>query len=368
MKSNASLSQLRDNILILVGIGLLLTLARNAADIVVPFLLSLFITIIAVSPVNWLKGKGLPSLMAVGLVIVAVVIVLFITVLMLGSSVEQFNQALPGYQTRLNELNVEIANWLALQGIDIRQTQILNAIDPGALMNFASTMVIGFGNVLSNAVLIILTVTFMLMEASSFPRKLSMMAGKQGDQSIQRITEILDSTKQYTAIKAVVSLFTGFLIWFLLMLVGLDFAVLWGFLAFVLNFVPNIGSLLAAIPAVLLSLLQMEPMMSLVVIAIYLVVNMVMANLIEPAIMGQHVGLSTLSVFLSLIFWGWLFGPVGMLLSVPLTMVVKFAADSNPQTRWFAILLGKAPPPPESVCTDGPVENLIIEGSRDGKK
>lgn len=126
------------------------------------------------------------------------------------------------------------------------------------------------------------------------------------------------------------------------------------------------GKGLHSLVAVLLFLLQMEPMM-LVVIAIYLAVNTVMGNLIEPAIMGQHVGLSTLSVFLSLIFWGWLFGPVGMLLSVPLTMVVKFAADSNPQTRWFAILLGNASSP-ESVCTDGPVENLIIEGSRDGEK
>ena len=351
MKSNATLAQLRDSILILAGIAMLLTWAHDASDIVVPFLLSLFISIIAVSPVNWLRKKGLPTLWAVGIVIVVVALLLAVITLMLGSTVEQFNLALPGYQARLNSLSVELANWLALQGIDIRQTQILKAINPGALMNFVNTIVLGFGSVLSNAALIILTVIFMLMEASSFPRKLSMMAGKQGGQSLQRIAEIMDSTRRYTVIKALISLVTGFLIWFLLMFVGLDFAVLWGFLAFVLNFVPNIGSLLAAIPAVLLSLLQMEPVMALVVIAIYLAVNAIMGNLIEPAVMGQQVGLSTLSVFLSLIFWGWLFGPVGMLLSVPLTMVVKFAAHNNPHTQWFAILLGHAPPP-ESACPD----------------
>ncbi|NOR80535.1 MAG: AI-2E family transporter [Methyloprofundus sp.] len=345
MKSDASLSQLRDIILILAGMTLLLTWVRGASDIVVPFLLALFISIITVSPVNWLKGKGLSSLLAVGLVIIVVILLLFFIVLMLGSTVEQFNQALPGYQARLNNLNIEIENWLALQGIDIRQTQILKAIDPGALMNFVNKMVIGFGNVLSNAVLIILTVIFMLMEAASFPRKLSMMAGKQGDQALQRIAEMLNSTKRYIAIKAAISLLTGIIIWFLLMLVGLDFAVLWGFLAFVLNFVPTIGSLLAAIPAVLLSLLQLDPVMILAVIAIYITVNAVIGNLIEPTIMGQQVGLSTLSVFLSLVFWGWLFGPVGMLLSVPLTMVVKFMAYNNPQTQWFAILLGPAPEP-----------------------
>ena len=114
-----------------------------------------------------------------------------------------------------------------------------------------------------------------------------------------------------------------------------------------LNFVPNIGSIVAAVPAVLLAMLQLDPAMVLVVIAIYVVVNVVIGNVVEPMLMGQRVGLSTLTVFLSLVFWGWMFGAVGMLLSVPLSMVVKFAVQSSPTTRWIAVLLSRAPEPVE---------------------
>ena len=137
---------------------------------------------------------------------------------------------------------------------------------------------------------------------------------------------------------------TGVLIWIGLELVGLDFAPIWGFIAFLLNFVPNIGSILAAVPGVLLALLQLDPTGVMIVIGIYVAVNMVVGNIIEPTIMGQRVGLSVLAVFLSLVFWGWMFGPVGMLLSVPLSMAVKFTAQANPQTRWLAVLLSHAPP------------------------
>ena len=123
-------------------------------------------------------------------------------------------------------------------------------------------------------------------------------------------------------------------------MIGLDFAILWGFLAFALNFIPNIGSIIAAVPAVLLSLVQLGTTETLGVILLYLTVNTLIGNFLEPRYMGQRVGLSTLVVFLSLVFWGWLLGLVGMLLSVPLTMTVKFASQASDETRWLGILLG----------------------------
>jgi predicted PurR-regulated permease PerM len=169
------------------------------------------------------------------------------------------------------------------------------------------------------------------------------MEGERGGEILAELGKVIDSTKDYIAMKALTSLATGILVGVGLAVVGLDFAVLWGFLAFALNFIPNIGSVLAAVPAVLLSLVQFGPAKTLIVIAIFLVANTLIGSVIEPGLMGRRVGLSTLVVFMSLVFWGWLLGPAGMLLSVPLTMVIKFAAQSGEQTRWFAVLLAPAP-------------------------
>jgi predicted PurR-regulated permease PerM len=183
----------------------------------------------------------------------------------------------------------------------------------------------------------------MLVEASGYPRKLAAMADQGGSSTLQQIAHIVQGINRYASVKALVSLATGLLIWLGLELVGLDFAPLWGLVAFLLNFIPNIGSLLAAIPAVLLAFLTLDLTSVMLIIGIYLLANSLVGGFLEPMVMGQSVGLSVLTVFLSLLFWGWMFGAVGMLLSVPLTMILKSAAESGPQTRWLAILLSPAP-------------------------
>jgi predicted PurR-regulated permease PerM len=143
-------------------------------------------------------------------------------------------------------------------------------------------------------------------------------------------------------IKTWTSMLTGVLVSLWLWLLGVDHAQLWGVMAFLLNYVPNIGSFIAAVPAVLLALVQLGPGSALLAALGYLVVNIIIGNVIEPRFMGKGLGLSTLVVFLSLVFWGWVLGPVGMLLSVPLTITVKLALDSKPETRWLGVLLGPA--------------------------
>ncbi|HCD13844.1 AI-2E family transporter, partial [Shewanella sp.] len=149
----------------------------------------------------------------------------------------------------------------------------------------------------------------------------------------------LQSVNQYMVIKTLVSLATGVIVGVGLALMGVDYALLWGVVAFLFNYIPNIGSIIAAIPAVLLAFVQLGTAGAGAVAALYLATNMVMGNLIEPRFMGRGLGLSTLVVFLSLIFWGWLLGSVGMLLSVPLTMIVKIALESSQSGSWLAILL-----------------------------
>ena len=164
--------------------------------------------------------------------------------------------------------------------------------------------------------------------------------------------------KQYLVIKTLVSLVTGILVAVWLAILGVNFPLLWGLLAFLLNYIPNIGSILAAIPASLLALVQISLGAALLVVLGFLVINVVMGNVIEPRWTGRGVGLSPLVVFFSLIFWGWVLGPMGLILSVPLTVTVKIALESSEETRWVAVLLGPENVPRESEAVSEPIASV----------
>jgi predicted PurR-regulated permease PerM len=150
----------------------------------------------------------------------------------------------------------------------------------------------------------------------------------------------VDDIKRYMVIKTLISLTTGVLIWILLSILGVDFPVLWGFLAFLMHYVPNIGFIIAAVPAVLLTLIQLGAGTAALAATGYLAIDLLLGNVFETKLMGRRLGLSTLVVFLSLVFWGSLLGLIGMVLSVPFTMALKFACENNESTRWIAVLLG----------------------------
>lgn len=320
---------------------------REAKEILVPFLLAAFIAIIATPPMFWLQRHRLPSALAITTVILAVVIVMMLLGVLIGSSVNDFSREIPNYRAQLQEKIVTPISWLNSFGIQLTKQDIYSYIDPGEAMQWASRILTGLGGALSNAFLILLTVIFMLAEAASFPSKLSVIFG--GQDRLTRFQHFLDNVQTYVGIKTVTSLVTGILVSVWLAIIGVDYPLLWGVLAFVFNFVPTIGSIIAAIPAVLLALIQLGGGSALLAVCGYAVVNVVIGNGIEPKYMGRGLGLSTLVVFLSLIFWGWVLGPIGMLLSVPLTMTAKIALDSREDTRWIAVLLG-----PENAIKDLP--------------
>ena len=187
--------------------------------------------------------------------------------------------------------------------------------------------------------MIALTTIFILLEASGFHKKLFAMAGAAAEKSRSNFDRIVNDVRHYLILKTWMCLLTGVLTGVFLYFMGLDYPFLWGTLAFLLNYIPNIGSIIAAVPTVLLGLVQFGWEGAVGIIVGYLVINGLVGNFLEPKIFGQGLGLSTLVIFLGLIFWGWILGPVGMVLSAPLTMVVKIAAESQPDTRWIAILL-----------------------------
>ncbi len=315
---------------------------KSAQAILVPFLLSVFIAIVSGPLLFWLKRKGIPTGLALLLVIGGMLGIGVMLGALVGTSINDFSHSLPLYQEHLQKKTVALTAFLAKYGVELSDQALIDYVDPGAAMNLASKMLTGLGNVLSNAFLILLTVIFILLEAASFPGKLHAAFGPAG--TVKKFDTFISNVNRYMVIKTWVSLGTGALVAVWLAVLGVDYPVLWGVLAFLFNYVPNIGSIIAAVPAVLLALIQLGTTQALLAGAGYIVFNLVIGNVIEPRFMGRGLGLSTLVVFLSLIFWGWILGPVGMLLSIPLTMTLKIALSSNEETKWLGILLGSDPP------------------------
>lgn len=312
---------------------------REARELLVPFLLSAFIAIIAAPPLFYLKRKKLPSGIALALVIGLVVIAAIMMGVLVGSSIDDFSAQLPIYQERLNTQTTALLAWLGEMGIAIPKQTAAKLFDPAKAMQMAAVGLSSLGGLLTNTFLILLTVIFILLEAASFPTKLGAIL-QNPDSGLSRFQTFLDHINNYMAIKTATSVLTGILVFLWLWAVGVDYPVLWGMLAFLLNFVPNIGSILASVPALLLALIQLGTTGALWSLLGYALINVVVGNVIEPRFMGRGLGLSTLVVFISLVFWGWILGPVGMFLSVPLTMMIKISLDSSDETRWIAILLG----------------------------
>ena len=212
-------------------------------------------------------------------------------------------------------------------------------IDPGWAMGLAATLLNSLKDVLTNTFLIFFTMIFILLEASSGQIKFEAAFGRS-ERSLDSPRMFLQNLGRYLGIKTIVSMATGLCAGVLTWSIGVDFPLLWAMLAFLLNYVPTIGSIIAAVPAVLLALVQLGPGEAGATAVGFIAINIVFGNFLEPRLMGYGVGISPLVVFVGLVFWGWVFGPVGMLLSVLLTMTLKLALESDERTRWVAVLIG----------------------------
>jgi AI-2 transport protein TqsA len=313
---------------------------RAAESIMVTFLLSGFFAIICAPPFLLMQKKGLPAWLSLVAVVIFISLFQILLISIIGSSAKAFSSDLPLYQEKLRSTLSHLITTLGSWGVEIPQERLMDTFDPSSIFKTAISALGSLGAVLSNSFLIILTVIFMLFESLSLPNKLHKAFGEESSQ-MRHIQRFLDTVKTYMTIKAVISLATGAMIYLGLLIIGVDYPLLWAVLAFFLNFVPNIGSIIAAVPTVLLAMIQLGPLSAMFTALLYVAANMVMGNMIEPRFLGKGLGLSTLIVFLSLVFWGWVFGPVGMFLSVPLTMLLKIAFESTEETQWIAIMMGE---------------------------
>ena len=312
---------------------------KAAAPIATLLLISVFFATVAAPGVLWLKGKGIPSGIATLLVVLAVIGVLSGLGVVLGTSINGFVRALPGYREQLNDEMTAAIAWFSSHGVDLSLLKLTQLADPGSIMQVASNIFTAIGGMLGNSVLILLIIVFILLEVPGLEAKIN--AAFPGARSaMDRMNLIATNVFHYLGLKTLVSMLTGLAAGLLVAAVGVDFPLLWGLLAFLLNYIPTFGSIIAAIPPALLALVQFGGGAALVVAIGYLVINFLVGNLLEPRLMGKSMGLSTLVVFLSLLAWGYILGTAGMFFAVPLTMACKIALESDPETRWIAILMG----------------------------
>jgi len=317
---------------------------KVAASMVTLLLISLFIALTSAPAVLLLQRKRVPPVLAALIVLLVVVSILSAFGAVLGTTTNSFVRALPGYRAQVNDELAASLTWMNERGLDLSALNLMDTLEPGSIMSIAGNIFTAIGGLLGNSLVIILVVVFILLEVPGFAAKFR-AAFPHSENTMQQMGRIANNVVNYLGLKTLVSAFTGLLAGGLVAVVGVDFALLWGLLAFLLNYIPTFGSIIAALPPVMLALVQFGVGPAAAVGIGYLVINFVMGSVIEPRIMGRSMGLSTLVVFLSLLAWGWVLGTAGMFFAVPLTMALKIGLETDPDTRWLAVLMGPEPKP-----------------------
>jgi predicted PurR-regulated permease PerM len=310
------------------------------AWLVCPALLALII-VIAISPVqSWLRRRGWPGWLTTLVLVVLVVGLLVLFAVVLVVSIARLATLLPQYADRADELLRSLAGSLEQFGVEPGQLQeAVGSIDPAKLVALIGAFLAGLSGAVSGLVFLLCLLLFLSVEAGGMDRRLAAVAADRP--SLERaLRSFAEGTRTYLVVTTVFGLIVGVLDAAALAIIGVPLPVLWGVLSFITNYVPNVGFVIGLVPPALLALLTGGVPDMLLVIGVYCVLNFVIQSLIQPRFVGDSVGLAMTTTFLALIFWAWLLGPLGALLAIPLTLLVKaLLVDVDPTARW-AIALG----------------------------
>ena len=324
---------------------------REASEILLPFLSALFIAVVSLPVMAWLQGNRVPTWLAVMLTVLAAAGVVSVLGVVVGQSVGEFAQVVADsqYNERFEELANRLRLWAEDLNLPFADRTPLELVNPSAVVNLLGGTLGALAGLLQDAFLVLLAVIFILVEAAGFRSKLRVAFGDRGA-NLERLGQMAHQVQKYLAVKTVVSLGTGFLAFAWVWILGIDFPLMWGLVAFLFNYIPNIGSIVAAVGPSVLALVQVDLGRALVVASGYVALNIVFGNILEPTLLGRKLGMSVLVVFLSLVFWGWVWGPMGLLLAVPITMTFKIAFENTDDLRWISVLLDAKPRAREAVA------------------
>jgi predicted PurR-regulated permease PerM len=344
MLAQKPISGIVTSVVVLAGLSIVLLALREANAVLSPILLAVLLAVSTMPTVNWFIKIGAPDWLALVLTIILNIIVILVIVWLIANSVRNFADSLPEYQARMAEIDEWLTTTLSRVGVDADELASGQIVDPAGVVDLASQLLDGVAASLSNWGLILVSVIFILMEGLALPRKLRHLAS-ENDPAVQRVDRFAGKIRQYMQINVGAGVVAALLNFILLLIVGVEFAVLWALLSFFLSFVPNVGFVLSFIPPAIMALLQFGPLQAGIVIAGYYVVNILVDSVIKPRYIQTELDLSPAVTFFSLLVWGWVLGPIGAILSIPMTMFVQALLESREQTRWMAYLLGDGQDP-----------------------
>ncbi len=340
----------RGLIVLLSFAGAVVTVAglRSSADILGPVFLALMLAI-AVSPLQgWAGRRGIPRWLAVVVSLVGVYLIILLLAVALAVSVARLATLLPTYQDAFTELVDRVQAALADLGVGHPQIRaVLDRLDVGATFGVLQGFLTGLVGVFSDLLFILVLLFFMVIDAAGIPDR-AQAASTTRPHIMSALSAFIRGTQRYLIVSTIFGLIVAVIDVGALYLLGIPLPVLWGLLAFITNYIPNIGFVIGVIPPALLGLLEGGPRLLILVIVAYTVINFLIQSLIQPRFVGEAVGLSVTLTFLSLVFWTWVIGPLGALLAIPLTLLAKaLLVDIDPSAGWLSYLIStKAVPPP----------------------
>lgn len=320
------------------GVVVIVAGLRAAASVLIPVVIAGLLALVMLPVVTWLRDRGLPFGLAIVSALVVAVLVFAGSAGIVATAARRFVARVPEYRMAMSNLSATVSAGLEAQGMP----GVTHVVDPGILLDWMAFVAGSTATLLSRIFLVLLIAAFILLEAPEFRPKLQ-AAFDLSEEDLNRLDAGVQHVHQFLWLKTLVSAATGALAGLWTALLGIDFALLWGLTAFLLNYIPNFGSLIAAVPPVLLALLGHGPGHALLVAGGYAVLNIALGGVLEPRLIGRRLGLSPLALVISLVLWGWMWGPIGLLLAVPLTMAIRLLLEEFEHARWLAVLIARAP-------------------------
>ena len=324
-------------ILFLAATVVVLAGIRLGAPILNPIFFAVVLTLLFSPVYAWLKRRGLPTPLALVVMLVGLTGLFLALFFILSISITRFSERVGFYVT---QLDVELDNLdVLLERLGLSNVDLQEVVNPSALAGALGVVLSGIAGFLSDLFLILMITLFLLGEGPAMMNRLRASVTEDNPQ-VARLTSVGQSVVRQFGLRAIVNLVTGAGVTILLLVLGVDFPLLWGILTFFLSFVPYIGLVLAVTPAVVLALAEFGVDRALLVAAGVTVINVLAENLLSPMMMGRGLNISPTIVFLSFVFWAWLLGGPGAFLALPITLFVAVMFDTFPETRWLAGLIG----------------------------
>ena len=322
-------------ILVLVAVGVVL---KYAASVILPLIIAWLLSFLLAPVVNYMTARKIPTTLAVFIILILLLGIIYLSGTFLYTRITAFAAAYPKYHSRMTDLIATLSNQLNL------------SFDPLAGYNwgqsiprFLVTLSGSIFSFVSKLVLVVIFLFFILLGKPFFKYKiLKSFSDDKANQFGQIASSITAQIRRYLSLQFLISFVTGCLVWLVLVMIGVDFAVTWGALAFFLNFIPTVGSIASSIPPILLALVQFYPSLWPGIIAFFaiLTIQLGMGNGIAPKVLGDQLNLSPVVILLSLLFWGWLWGVMGALLSVPITAALKIVCENIESLQPISVMMG----------------------------